>query len=117
MPTRELELSLDKIMNIWTDLSFTEERHMIPPTTEPEGGLVHAMYAWANGESLGEVLLTMDMSAGTFVHWVRRSADLLRQLSKVLNEPQGNSDPYGQALHLIDRGIAAQATPGHLQLP
>jgi ATP-dependent RNA helicase HelY len=116
MPTRQMEVALRKLMNVWTELSFIEERQMLPRTREPERGLVHPMYAWASGGTLSEVLLLADTSAGNFVHWVRRSVDLLGQLSKALNQPQSATDRYQQALHLIDRGVAAQSTPMHTQL-
>ncbi|HEY3724521.1 MAG TPA: DEAD/DEAH box helicase [Acidimicrobiia bacterium] len=80
--SRELE-------RLWRDLSANEDDAGLPETRAPNPGLVEAMHAWADGDSLTEVLEEDDeLTGGDFVRHVKQVIDLLHQIADVAPEPE-----------------------------
>jgi ATP-dependent RNA helicase HelY len=72
------------IERVWRDLSANEDDAGLPETRAPDPGLVGAMYAWADGDSLSEVLdEDEDLTGGDFVRHVKQVVDLLHQVAEV----------------------------------
>ena len=112
MATPQIGVAVRRIMNTWMELSAIEEQLMLPGTREPEKGLIRPMYTWACGGSLRDALSGTELSAGDFVHWARRSVDLLGQLSKLGGLAGDVGERFAEARRLVHHGVVAQATPG-----
>jgi ATP-dependent RNA helicase HelY len=107
MPSFGLESSVDTIIREWSRLTDLEEQHRLPVTGEPELGLVWPMYKWAQGRSLQTALSGTELAAGDFVRWSKQVIDLLDQLAKVRDLPEGLHGRCVKAIALIRRGVVA----------
>lgn len=93
---------------LWSQLDDAEQAHHLPGSEPLATGLASAMFDWARGEHLDNVLREADMAAGDFVRWCKQTIDLLDQLSMVADAPvAGNAR---KALDQIRRGIVAYSS-------
>lgn len=100
--------ALDATGTLWSDLDDLERDHKLPGSEPPATGLALAMWKWARGEHLGEVLEDADMAAGDFVRWTKQTIDLLDQLSVVADNPVAANARI--ALESVRRGIVAYSS-------
>jgi ATP-dependent RNA helicase HelY len=78
-----------EIERLWRDLSANEDDAGLPETKAPDPGLVGALYAWADGDTLTDVLEEDDdLTGGDFVRHVKQVIDLLHQVAEVAPEPE-----------------------------
>jgi ATP-dependent RNA helicase HelY len=78
-----------EIERLWRDLSANEDDAGLPETRAPDPGLVGALYAWADGDSLADVLdEDEDLTGGDFVRHVKQVIDLLHQVAEVAPTPE-----------------------------
>lgn len=110
MPSVSLEQAAEDVVVLWSQLQDAEEAHKLPLTSEPEMGLVWAMYKWAKGRSLHDALNSTDLAAGDFVRWTKQVIDLLGQLSQVPNVHPGFAGTCRKAVELLRRGVVAYTT-------
>ena len=75
------------IERIWKDLSLTERDQRLRETRRPDPGFTAAIYAWAEGDDLADILEDEEMTGGDFVRNVKQVIDLLRQIADVALEP------------------------------
>jgi ATP-dependent RNA helicase HelY len=76
------------IERLWRTLNANEDDAGLPETRAPDPGLVTAMHAWADGDSLADVLEDdEDLTGGDFVRHVKQVIDLLRQIADVAPDP------------------------------
>jgi ATP-dependent RNA helicase HelY len=97
---------------LWSELDDIEQRVKLPGTQPLAPGISRAMYRWAQGASLDDVLFEADMPAGDFVRWTKQTIDLLDQISHV-----GSSHVSATArvaLDAVRRGVVAYASVGSL---
>jgi ATP-dependent RNA helicase HelY len=81
----------------WQELSTLEVQHGLNPTDELAPGLSKAMYQWARGARLDDVLFDADLPVGDFVRWTKQTIDLLDQIS-------GTTSPLASvALAAVDK--------------
>ncbi len=90
---------------LWAKLDDLEHDNKLSGTSQLAAGLSLAMYKWAQGTRLDDVLFDADMPAGDFVRWTKQTIDLLDQLSAVA-EPE-IADNARKALDGIRRGVVA----------
>jgi ATP-dependent RNA helicase HelY len=100
--------AFDATGTLWSDLDDLEREHKLPGSEPPATGLALAMWKWAKGGSLGEVLSDADMAAGDFVRWTKQTIDLLDQLSVVADNPVAANARH--AMDSIRRGIVAYSS-------
>lgn len=100
--------ALDATGRLWSDLDDLERDHKLPGSEPPATGLALAMWKWAKGAPLGEVLEDADMAAGDFVRWTKQTIDLLDQLSVVADNPVAANARI--ALDAVRRGIVAYSS-------
>ncbi len=81
MPDRASEAAQSRVRQVWRDVGLVERDHRIEKGPDPDIGFAEAAYAWAAGESLGEVVDTYGLTAGDFVRWVRQVIDSAAQLA------------------------------------
>lgn len=97
--------ALHATQDLWRELDDLEHHHKLPGTAPIATGLSLAMYKWARGNKLDDVLFDADMPAGDFVRWAKQTIDLLDQLSQVAGRPL--SEVSQGALDSVRRGIVA----------
>ena len=69
---------------MWRDLHLAEREARLPETRRPDPGFTAAIYAWAKGEDLADVLEDEEMTGGDFVRNVKQTIDLLHQIADVV---------------------------------
>lgn len=104
--------AFDATGNLWSELDDIEQRVKLPSTTPLAAGLSRAMYRWAQGASLDDVLFDADMPAGDFVRWTKQTIDLLDQVSNVAGPTLAAT--ARTALDQVRRGVVAYSSVGYV---
>ncbi|HSK98424.1 MAG TPA: hypothetical protein VK891_17495, partial [Euzebyales bacterium] len=90
----------------WEALSAREEEAGLTPTRPPDPGLCVAVWRWASGGDLDDVLADTDITGGDFVRGVKQIADLCHQIGAAYaGSPLGRQARRG-ADQLV-RGVVA----------
>jgi ATP-dependent RNA helicase HelY len=108
LPRGAFRVALDKTQEILLSLQEIETEHRLPASSPISTGLSLAMYRWARGASLDDVLNDAEMAAGDFVRWTKQTIDLLDQLQGHPNARLARTARQG--LDLIRRGIVAYSS-------
>ncbi|RVW03292.1 DEAD/DEAH box helicase [Rhodococcus spongiicola] len=112
-PTAAIRGAMAETVRVWGEIRAEEVRHKLPPTREPDGGFVTAIYQWAGEASLVDALVSAgsggkELSAGDFVRWCRQVIDLLDQVQSTAPDPSV-AKAAAQAVGSIRRGVVAVA--------
>lgn len=105
LPRGKFREALNNTTDLWAILDDLEHDARLPGTSPVSPGLSLAMYKWAQGARLDDVLFDADMPAGDFVRWTKQTIDLLDQLSVVADGDIGTN--ARKALDGIRRGVVA----------
>nr|WP_244962735.1 DEAD/DEAH box helicase [Cryobacterium roopkundense] len=108
LPRGAFRPAFDETTDLWSRIDDLERDNKLPGSKPLSVGLSLAMWKWARGASLGDVLLEAEMAAGDFVRWTKQTIDLLDQLSVVADGPVGRS--ARQAMDAVRRGIVAYSS-------
>ena len=108
LPRGKFLVALHETQHLWSDLEELENYHKLPGTNPLATGLCLAMYKWAKGSRLDDVLFDADMPAGDFVRWAKQTIDLLDQLAQVTTGSLQTTSRI--ALDHVRRGIVAYST-------
>lgn len=100
----------ERLERISRALNRVELRSRLVATRELDAGFFPAAYAWANQESLDEVLHEEGLTGGDFVRVMKLVIDLLRQLVVLGGESLSRSAAL--ALERVARGVVVLAAPG-----
>ena len=100
--------ALHETQLLWSDLEELENYHKLPGTNPLATGLCLAMYKWAKGSRLDDVLFDAGMPAGDFVRWAKQTIDLLDQLAQVTTGSLQTTSRI--ALDHVRRGIVTHST-------
>jgi ATP-dependent RNA helicase HelY len=92
----------------WRDLAAAEDDLHLPGTRPPDPGLTPAVFEWASGDRLADVLGD-ELTAGDFVRHVKQLIDVLRQIGEVSPDP-GVRDAARAAVTACHRGVVATAS-------
>ncbi|MDR1431746.1 MAG: DEAD/DEAH box helicase [Propionibacteriaceae bacterium] len=82
MPNRASEKAQSELRGIWRRVSLVERDNRLPGSPEPDIGFAEAVFDWASGRPLGEVLDESELTAGDFVRNARQVVDALDQLGE-----------------------------------
>lgn len=99
----EFKRLLNDIHHSAEEIYSLEDEHGYHSGQKIDQGFAWAVYQWAKGVRLTELLSKSEISAGDFVRSMRRLLDLLEQISR-LNLPD-TSDVANAAIVLLKRGI------------
>lgn len=110
LPRGAFREAFDATTTLWASLDDTEQEEKLPGSPPLSAGLAGAMYRWAQGGSLDEVLFEADMPAGDFVRWSKQTLDLLDQIVNVADAPLAGVAKG--ALDAVRRGIVAYSSVG-----
>ncbi|TFC41998.1 DEAD/DEAH box helicase [Cryobacterium sp. TMT1-21] len=108
LPKGPFREALHDTQDLWSRLDDLERENKLPGSNPLAVGLSLAIWKWARGGSLVDVLDEAEMAAGDFVRWTKQTIDLLDQLSVVADDPVGRT--ARQAMDAIRRGIVAYSS-------
>ncbi len=109
LPSAAMDRAAQTVVRNWSVLTDREQEHHLPPTAEPEFGLVEPMYLWARGATLSTALTGTELAAGDFVRWAKQVIDMLDQLASIdLLSPELRSQCQ-RAIALVRRGVVAHS--------
>jgi ATP-dependent RNA helicase HelY len=83
-PNQEVARRSRALDGVWRDLHLAEREARLPETRRPDPGFTAAIYAWAKGEDLADVLEDEEMTGGDFVRNVKQTIDLLHQIADIV---------------------------------
>ncbi|MFF0743600.1 DEAD/DEAH box helicase [Streptomyces sp. NPDC004111] len=118
VPGGAAKTALGEMVRIWGRLDALEEDHKINQAEgvgqrEPDLGFAWAVYMWASGKGLDEVLREAEMPAGDFVRWCKQVIDVLGQVAAAA--PREGSTVGKNARKAVDavlRGVVAYSSVG-----
>ncbi|MFG3069303.1 DEAD/DEAH box helicase [[Kitasatospora] papulosa] len=118
LPSGPAKAAMGEMVRIWGRLDALEEEFKISQTKgvgqrEPDLGFAWAVYMWASGRSLDEVLREAEMPAGDFVRWCKQVIDVLGQIAAAA--PRDGSSVAKNAHKAVDavlRGVVAYSSVG-----
>ena len=113
VPAGQVREAITETVRIWSALDDRERAERLDPTPEPDLGLAWAVFRWASGRPLEEVLRGGDIAAGDFVRWCKQVIDLLGQIGQaVAGAPQGQAlrEATADAVDRVRRGVVAYSS-------
>ncbi|MGW4236740.1 DEAD/DEAH box helicase [Streptomyces sp. NPDC004749] len=118
LPSGAAKQALGEMVRIWGRLDALEEDLKINQAEgvgqrEPDLGFAWAVYMWASGKGLDEVLREAEMPAGDFVRWCKQVIDVLGQIAAAA--PREHSTVAKNARKAVDavlRGVVAYSSLG-----
>ncbi|MFJ6014221.1 DEAD/DEAH box helicase [Streptomyces sp. NPDC092952] len=118
LPAGPAKTAMGEMVRIWGRLDALEEEFKINQAEgvgqrEPDLGFAWAVYMWASGRTLDEVLGEADMPAGDFVRWCKQVIDVLGQIAAAA--PKEGSSVARSAHKAVDavlRGVVAYSSVG-----
>ncbi|MFD3516498.1 DEAD/DEAH box helicase [Streptomyces sp. NPDC058657] len=118
VPNGAAKAALGEMVRIWGRLDALEEDHKINQAEgvgqrEPDLGFAWAVFMWASGKGLDEVLREAEMPAGDFVRWCKQVIDVLGQVAAAA--PRENSTVAKNARKAVEavlRGVVAYSSVG-----
>ncbi|MCX5413713.1 RNA helicase [Streptomyces sp. NBC_00059] len=118
LPSGPAKAAMGEMVRIWGRLDAVEEDFKISQTEgvgqrEPDLGFAWAVYMWASGRTLDEVLREAEMPAGDFVRWCKQVIDVLGQIAAAA--PRDGSSVAKNAHKAVDavlRGVVAYSSVG-----
>ncbi|MFD9498500.1 DEAD/DEAH box helicase [Streptomyces sp. NPDC060035] len=118
LPTGPAKKAMGEMVRIWGRLDALEEDFKISQTEgvgqrEPDLGFAWAVFMWASGRTLDEVLREAEMPAGDFVRWCKQVIDVLGQIAAAA--PRDGSSVAKNAHKAVDavlRGVVAYSSVG-----
>ncbi|MFI5804105.1 DEAD/DEAH box helicase [Streptomyces sp. NPDC051561] len=118
VPGGAAKAALGEMVRIWGRLDALEEDHKINQAEgvgqrEPDLGFAWAVFMWASGKGLDEVLREAEMPAGDFVRWCKQVIDVLGQVAAAA--PREGSTVAKNARRAVDavlRGVVAYSSVG-----
>ncbi|SMF23392.1 RNA helicase [Streptomyces sp. Amel2xC10] len=118
LPSGAAKAALGEMVRIWGRLDALEEDFRISQTEgvgqrEPDLGFAWAVYMWASGKGLDEVLREAEMPAGDFVRWCKQVIDVLGQIAAAA-PAQGSTVAKSarKAVEQVLRGVVAYSSVG-----
>ncbi len=127
VPSGPAKVALGEMVRIWGRLDALEEDFKINQAEgvgqrEPDLGFAWAVYMWASGRTLDEVLREAEMPAGDFVRWCKQVIDVLGQVAAAApRDAGGGADGTGgagvaknarKAVDAVLRGVVAYSSVG-----
>ncbi|GGW90740.1 DEAD/DEAH box helicase [Streptomyces chryseus] len=120
VPTGPAKAALGEMVRIWGRLDALEEDFKINQAEgvgqrEPDLGFAWAVYMWASGKGLDEVLREAEMPAGDFVRWCKQVIDVLGQIAAAAPSSAEGSTVTKNARKAVDavlRGVVAYSSVG-----
>ncbi len=81
MPDVQTQSAYRALVSVWQRIVRMERRRNLPTTRRPDPGFAAAAHAWADGDSLADVIAIAEVSPGDLVRWLRQVIDLAAQIA------------------------------------
>ena len=111
MPNRSTEVAQTMLRRIWREVRLLERDHKLEQGRDPDIGFAEAVFGWANGVPLGDILAETGLTAGDFVRWMRMVIDLLGQVADAAGDGVVR-DHAREAIDRLRRGVVDAAYLG-----
>ncbi|MCW2745653.1 MAG: helY [Mycobacterium sp.] len=108
-PPATVRHALANVMTTWGRLHEHEARHHLTTLRAPDPGFAAAVYRWAGGGTLTDVLHDVDLTAGDFVRWCKQLVDLLGQIADLAGAAEQAA--LAAARRPTDLGVTAWDDP------
>jgi ATP-dependent RNA helicase HelY len=105
MPTATSVARYGRLVDTYRRVRRAEDDHHIELCRELESGFAQAVYRWAEGAALEDVLRETGMAPGDFVRSCKQLLDLLRQIEDVAEGEQAGL--VRRAREAVNRGVVA----------
>ncbi len=106
LPDGPVRQVIAEMVRIWGQLDSLERDHHLDQLREPDLGLCWAVWRWARGDDLDDVLRAGDLPAGDFVRWCKQLLDLADQVADAAG-PGDLRDTAREVGRLVRRGVVA----------
>jgi ATP-dependent RNA helicase HelY len=108
-PSGTLARRYRDLERIWRDLNADEDDAGLPETRPLDAGFAAAVFDWASGDDLADVLGGDELTGGDFVRNVKQCIDLLRQIAEVASDPATGA-AASSAADVCFRGVIAASS-------
>jgi ATP-dependent RNA helicase HelY len=105
MPTADTIERYRRLMTTWQRIRRSEDEHHVELCRELDAGFGAAVFHWAEGKPLQDILYETGMAPGDFVRNCKQLLDLLRQIEEVA--PESAATVVGAARRAVNRGVVA----------
>jgi len=105
LPTGGFRDALEDTERLWSTLDKVERSHHLPGTEPLAAHRAWAMWHWAGGGDLADIVGEDDVAVGDFVRLCKQVIDVLDQIEQVDNGPTGSIAREARAA--VFRGIVA----------
>jgi ATP-dependent RNA helicase HelY len=102
-PTARLADGYEQLQRLWRQIRRAEDADEVQLCRELDPGFAGPVYAWAEGQTLEEVLGETEMAPGDFVRNCKQLIDLLRQIEEVAS-PTVRAQAHA-ARDAVSRGV------------
>lgn len=110
-PDGSVSLACQTLREVFADVELMREDADLDELETLDFGLVDAIYDWARGEDLSQILHRSDLTGGDFVRNAKRLSDILQQIASAAQHYQDDNPHLAQtarkADRLVNRGIVA----------
>jgi ATP-dependent RNA helicase HelY len=103
LPTARLADAYERLQRLWRQIRRAEDAHEVQLCRELEPGFAAAVFEWAEGAALEEILDDTEMAPGDFVRNCKQLIDLLRQIEDVADPESASA--VRQAREAVARGV------------
>lgn len=94
---------------VGNELGAVMDQHRVPHDYELDAVVAGAMWDWAGGASIAELVTQRDVSAGDFVRWAKQTIDVLDQIA-TLERSQNLAGTARQAISAVRRDVVGYAS-------
>ena len=105
MPTADTLERYRRLLATWQRIRRSEDEHHVELCRELDAGFGAAVFHWAEGKPLEDILHETGMAPGDFVRNCKQLLDLLRQIEEVA--PESAAIVVGAARRAVNRGVVA----------
>jgi ATP-dependent RNA helicase HelY len=105
MPTAGSATKLEAAQRIWRQIRRIEDENQVQLCRDLEAGFASAVFHWAEGKPLDDVLRESELAPGDFIRNCKQLLDLMRQVRDVAR-PE-TSTVVGSARDAVSHGVVA----------
>jgi ATP-dependent RNA helicase HelY len=105
MPTAASSERFERLERSWRRIRRAEDEHQVQLCRELDAGFGVAVFHWAEGKPLEDVLQETEMAPGDFVRNCKQLLDLLRQIEEVASSE--TAELVGLARDGVQHGVVA----------
>jgi ATP-dependent RNA helicase HelY len=106
VPGGPIAATIEAMQHLWAELERLEKDHRLAFLRPPDAGFARTAYRWAEGDSLDELLVSADLTAGDFVRQMKQLVDFAGQIADAAGDSPVRKTARA-AIDLLRRGIVS----------